>query len=71
MAHNVRFSMPERELGKASMEFKVRKNSSVFGTLKISKGGVAWILKDKKYGHKMTSTTWSDVIISSKLNDQL
>ena len=37
MKHKVVFSIPERELGKADIEFKVKSNNRVFGTLKISR----------------------------------
>ncbi len=43
MAHKVRFSIPERELGKADIEFKVNREGARFGTLKISKGSVVWV----------------------------
>lgn len=52
MAHDVRFSIPERELGKADIEFIIKKDGKRFGTLRISKGSVVWIPKDKTYGHK-------------------
>lgn len=51
--HEVRFSIPERELGKADIEFKVRKNGQVFGTLAVSKGSIVWFPKDNTYGHKI------------------
>jgi hypothetical protein len=38
MKHDVKFSMPERELGKADIEFKIKKDDQRFGTLKVSKG---------------------------------
>lgn len=53
--HDVRFSIPERELGKADIEFKIKKNGKVFGTMRISKGSIVWIPKDKSYGQK---TSW-------------
>jgi hypothetical protein len=53
--HDVRFSIPERELGKADIEFLVKKNGRVFGTMKVSKGSIVWFPKDTTYGHK---TSW-------------
>ncbi len=47
MAHKVTFSLPERELGRADIEFLVRKDGGVFGKLLVSKGAVVWRKKWK------------------------
>jgi hypothetical protein len=51
MAHNVAFSIPERQLGKRDIVFRVRKDGSLFGTLRISKGGVDWFPVKKQLGY--------------------
>jgi hypothetical protein len=51
--HGVRFSIPERELGKADIEFKIKKEGKSFGTLRVSKGSIVWLPKDTSYGHKI------------------
>jgi hypothetical protein len=51
--HDVRFSIPDRELGKADIEFKVKKQGKLFGTLRVSKGSIVWLPKDTSYGHKI------------------
>jgi len=53
MAHSVTFTLPERDLGKADVEFRVKHNGSVLGTLKVSKGTVVWVPKDHTYGYKI------------------
>jgi hypothetical protein len=53
MAHKVRFSIPERELGKADIEFAVHRDNARFGTLKISKGSIVWVRAGAQYGHKL------------------
>lgn len=55
--HHVRFSIPERELGKADIEFKVKKDGKVFGTLRVSKGSIVWLAKDTTYEYKIG---WND-----------
>ncbi len=40
MAHKVTFAVPERPLAKVDIEFNIRRNGTMFGTLKISQGGV-------------------------------
>jgi hypothetical protein len=53
MAHKVKFSIPERELGRADIEFKVRRNAAMFGRLKVSKGAIVWVPKGKGRGYKI------------------
>lgn len=57
MAHDVQFSIPPRDLGRADISFRVKRNDSVLGTLKVSKGSVVWFPKDMSYGHKVG---WGD-----------
>ena len=53
MAHDVRFSVPERPLANADIEFKVYKNGDKFGTLRVSKGAVVWYSRDGQKGRKL------------------
>lgn len=63
MAHNVKFSIPERDLGRADVEFKVSHGGAKVGTLKVSKGTVVWLPKDHTYGFKIN---WKDFDIVMK-----
>ncbi len=63
MAHKVTFSIPWRELGKADVEFKVSKDGTTFGSLKISKGSVVWRPKDHTYGYKMPWGKLADLLM--------
>jgi hypothetical protein len=56
--HTVKFTLPERELGKADAEFRIKRDGKAFGTLKISNGTVVWVPKDASYGYKMN---WVDL----------
>jgi hypothetical protein len=51
--HDVSFSIPERRLGKADVEFTVKRDGKAFGRLRVSNGTVVWVPKDKTYGFKM------------------
>lgn len=51
--HEVTFNIPERELGKADVEFKVKRDKSVLGKLKVSNGTLVWVPRDKTYGFKI------------------
>ena len=53
MAFNVEFKVPSRNLGKSDVEFIVRQNSSVLGTLTISKGTLVWFPKGTNTGYRM------------------
>ena len=55
--HDVAFLVPERPLGKADVEFRIRRDGEVLGRLKISNGSVVWVPKNKKYGHRLG---WKD-----------
>ena len=57
MAHKVKFSIPERELGHSDIEFKVTSSNKKLGTLKVSKGTVVWVVSDHTKGFKMG---WKD-----------
>ena len=53
MAHEVTFTIPERSLGKADVEFKVKRDGSAGGTLKVSNGSIVWVPANKQYGFKI------------------
>ncbi len=63
--HDVTFTVPDRPIGKADVEFRIKKDSEVLGKLKISNGSIVWVPKNLKYGYKMR---WSDfdVLMQSK-----
>lgn len=51
--HDVSFSIPERSLGKADVEFVVKRDGAVLGTLAVSNGSVVWFPKGTTYGLKV------------------
>ena len=57
MAHDVQFTIPTRDLGRADISFRVKRNASALGALHVSKGSVVWYPKDMSYGYKLG---WSD-----------
>jgi len=63
VAHRVSFSLPERELGRADVEFLVRKDGSVFGKLLVSKGAIVWRTKwTSKRGKKVGWVQFADLM---------
>jgi hypothetical protein len=52
-AHKVEFTLPTRELGRADIEFKVRRDDRLFGTLAVSNGSLVWFRADTSYGLKI------------------
>jgi len=59
--HDVYFSIPERELGKADVEFRVKRNGQAFGRLRISVGSLVWVPANKKYGYKLGWKTFDQL----------
>lgn len=54
----VKFKVPFRELGKADVEFKIKRNGNEFGTLRVSKGAIVWFpRKTRVNGRKIL---WND-----------
>ena len=53
MAHTVDFSIPTRSLGRADVEFQVKKDGSALGTLTVSKGSLVWFPTGSQYGFKL------------------
>lgn len=52
--HDVRFTIPERTLGNADIEFAVYSDDERLGVLKISKGALVWRPANKRRGHIST-----------------
>jgi len=43
--HDVSFNIPQRALGKADVEFQVKRDGIVLGTLAVSNGSIVWFPK--------------------------
>jgi hypothetical protein len=54
MAHIVTFEVPTRTLGVKDLVFRVRKNGSKFGELRVSQGAVVWIPAVKSKGRRLS-----------------
>ncbi|MDO5056449.1 MAG: hypothetical protein Q4E06_03845 [Lautropia sp.] len=55
-SHNVKFTIPQRDLGKADVVFEVKRDGEKFGDLKVSNGSVVWFPKNAQQGHR---TSWT------------
>ena len=60
--HDVRFTIPERKLGNADIEFAVYSDDERLGQLSISKGAVVWRHANAKRGHLMSWSTFDRVM---------
>lgn len=60
--HDVSFNIPERSLGKADVQFVVKRDGSVLGTLAISNGSVVWFPKKTTYGFKVGWKKFDDLM---------
>jgi len=54
MAHEVTFTVPERPLEKKDIEFDVKVDGEMLGTLKVSRGGVVWRPRNCTFGYYST-----------------
>ena len=62
MAHDVSFHVPRRKLGRADVEFFVKRDGALLGTLKVSKGSVVWFPSNTIYGHRMRWRKFDEVM---------
>jgi hypothetical protein len=60
--HDVLFTVPQRPVGNADIEFIVKRNGKRFGLLRISKGAIEWIHRDRTYGSKMSWKQFDDLV---------
>ena len=56
--HDVYFTLPERQLGRADAEFRIKRNSQAFGKLRISEGALEWVPANKQSGIRIT---WAEL----------
>jgi hypothetical protein len=62
MAYQVEFCVPARPLDRADIEFVVRDDEGLFGTLKVSKGSLVWFPKNTIKGHKIAWSTFDRLV---------
>ncbi len=65
MAHEVRFSIPQRQLGRADIKFKVKIDGDVLGTLKVSQGALVWVPANATLGYKVSWTDFADYAVEN------
>ena len=58
MAHKVTFEIPSRPVGFKDLVFRVRKNGSAFGELRVSQGAVVWSPAVKSKGRRLS---WAQI----------
>ena len=63
--HDVSFNIPQRALGKADVEFLVKRNGAVLGTLAVSNGSIVWFPKGTTYGLKVAWKKFNDIMQES------
>lgn len=68
--HNIEFSVPRRKLGGSDIEFQVKRNGAVLGTLKVSNGSLAWLPRKTTVGHRMGWVKVSKVMRDYSLGEE-
>ncbi len=51
--HTVSFTVPKRALGRADVQFSIKQDKSVLGTLTVSNGSIVWFPKGRTNGLKI------------------
>lgn len=46
--HDIKFSIPEKDLGNVDLSFSIKRDDEQLGRLYISKGGIDWYAKNAK-----------------------
>ncbi len=54
--HDVFITLPERQLGRADAEFRIKRNSQAYGKLRVSEGGLEWVPANKQSGIRIAWT---------------
>ena len=54
--HDVYFTLPEHQLGRADAEFRIKRNGGAFGRLLVSEGAIEWLPAGKQSGIKISWT---------------
>jgi hypothetical protein len=65
MAHDVQFCIPQRQLGRSDVEFEVKKDGDLLGTLKVSNGSIVWFPKNTRTGHKMPWLKFNEMMVEN------
>ena len=60
--HDVSFKIPQRALGKADVQFLVKRDGTVHGTLEVSNGSVVWFPKGTTYGLKVGWAKFDEIM---------
>ena len=70
MAKDVEFSVPRRKLGRSDVEFLVKSDDTVLGTLKISNGSLVWFPKKTTYGYRMAWEKFDKIMKEHALGEE-
>ena len=60
--HDVSFTIPERPVGNADIEFRVKRDGKAVGTLRVSKGTLVWLPKHARKGFKLNWLQFSQLM---------
>lgn len=69
--HDVRFTIPERRLGNADIEFAVYRDDERLGLLKVSKGAIVWRHANKKRGFAMDWQAFDRMMLAEGHRERL
>ena len=68
--HKVTFQSPSRKLGRSDVQFEVRSDGEMLGTLTVSNGSVVWFPKGVSYGHKATWKKFDELMKKARREEK-
>jgi hypothetical protein len=60
--HEIRFNVPECQLGNADVTFRIKRDGGAYGRLLISKGSIVWIPGNAKKGFELGWATFDEMM---------
>ena len=70
MPYDVLYTAPTRQLGRADVEFQIKRNGSVLGTLTVSKGSIVWFPSGTTYGRKLTWVKFAELMVKKTKHEE-
>ena len=68
--HDVSFTVPDRPVGNADIEFRVKRDGKAVGTLLVSKGSLVWLPKHARKGFKLGWLEFGQLIEKYGMNQK-
>lgn len=69
MRHDITCTVPDLQLGNADWSLKIKTDGVVLDTLKLSRGGVVWVPKNRTNGYSLNWHEFGDLLENNNRTD--